>query len=770
MRLAFLAGFLIATASSAAAGDARPYAGRPVAGVLDEFRDAGLPFAYSTGLVGAELRVRDEPVATDPYELVNEILAPHGLTLRTIAGVFLVVRADRTGSSAGTATEAVVATAGTIEMIVVSASRYEISRDIASSQFRLDRRSIQEMPDVGEDPVRITQRLPGAAASGASARTHFRGGNANEIGIMLNGQWLFDPYHVRDFQSVFSAIDARAVSGVEVYTGGFPVRYGDRMSGLVLMESMDLEEPRHTELGISVFNTSLLTTGRSGDRRWLFSARRGNLDLVIDSQFGRPSYYDVFGEIAVDMTTATTFSVNALFADDSVRVVTESDPDELEQVVSDTRNAQFWLNLGTEWSDSLSSRTVLSVTAYENLRIGSAGDEEKMVADVRDERSVDQFALRQEWTWTPSDRHRLQWGLQGAYGDADYDYDGSAEYFGLPAMYEGQPPDVQRTATATPAGGSFALFVSDRWRLTPKTIVEWGLRWDDQAYTGPGSDAQVSPRINLLHALNERTEFRFTWGRYSQSQGIHELQIEDGVTSFWPAERSDHAIVGMRRLLAGDVSLRVEAFYKSMSLVRPRYENLYDPLAVIPELQPDRVELRPQSAESGGLEVSIDRSSGPWNWWWAYTLSRATDRIDGRDEPRSWDQRHALQGGITWSTDDWTVAFAGSVHTGWPATNLELVQTGTDPDGEPVYKAVPGPRNALGHPTFASLDFRISRNFDVKRGSLTAFVEVSNLTNRRNVCCLDWDVADDGDGNLELELSRDYWLPLLPAIGILWEF
>ena len=58
----------------------------------------------------------------------------------------------------------------------------------------------------------------------------------------------------------------------------------------------------------------------------------------------------------------------------------------------------------------------------------------------------------------------------------------------------------------------------------------------------------------------------------------------------------------------------------------------------------------------------------------------------------------------------------------------------------------------------------------MKRGSLTAFVEVSNLANRTNVCCLDWDVADDGDGNLELELSRDYWLPLLPAIGILWEF
>jgi len=683
--------------------------------------------------------------------------------------VYLVVRADRTESSAAPTDEVAAETPATIEMIVVSASRYDISRDISSSRFQLDRRSIQEMPDVGDDPVRIAQRLPGAAAGGTSARSHFRGGNANEIGIMLNGQWLFDPYHVRDYQSVFSAIDSRAIAGVEVYTGGFPVRYGDRMSGLVLMQSMDQEKPRHTEIGLSVFNTSFLTTGQSGDRRWLFSARRGNLDLVIDRQYGQPSYYDVFGEFALDLSPTTTLSANALFADDRVRIVTESDPDELEQVVSDTRNAQFWLNLDTQWSDSLSSHTVLSATAYQNLRMGSADDESKMVADVRDARDIDQFSIRQEWAFTPSDRHFLQWGLQAMYGDATYEYEGTATHYGLQALYGDQPDEIARSATASPQGGSYALYLSDRWRLTPRTVVEWGLRWDDQTYTGLGSDAQISPRVNLLFAMNERTEFRLTWGRYSQSQGIHELQIEDGLTYFHPAERSDHVIAGMRVLLPRQVSLRVEAFTKSMTRVRPRFENLFDPLAIIPEFNADRVALQPASAESAGMEVSIDRAVGQWDWWASYTLSRATDRIDGRNEPRSWDQRHAFQGGVTWRNEQWTAALAASVHSGWPATALELVENGIGPDGEPEYVAVPGPRNAQNHPTFASLDFRVSRKFDVRRGSLTAFIEVSNLTNRRNPCCRDWDLAEDTDA-VELELSYDYWLPLLPAIGILWEF
>ena len=113
---------------------------------------------------------------------------------------------------------------------------------------------------------------------------------------------------------------------------------------------------------------------------------------------------------------------------------------------------------------------------------------------------------------------------------------------------------------------------------------------------------------------------------------------------------------------------------------------------------------------------------------------------------------------------------AASVHTGWPKTSLSLVEAGLDSDGEPVFDAVPGPRNQSRHPTFSSVDARLSRRFKVPRGSLLAFIEISNLFNRKNVCCLDWDLEEDAAGNETLEFSEDYWLPLLPAIGVLWEF
>ena len=356
----------LATCSAVAQTGTADYKGRTVVSVIDEFRSQEWPFAYSTNLVNDSLLVTVEPQATNPPEIVSEILAPHGLVVREEEGFYLIVRAEMPLATVGnllivvrdrgrsapleqtefhstpklasgdslapgvtqfadilegtylittdvagfesTEREVTVQAGETavlqvnlqperpvIEVITVSVSRYEIARDISSSRYDFDQNAIENLPDVADDPIRATHRLPGTAASGVSARAHFRGGEESEIGIILNGKRLFDPFHIRDYQNVFSTIDSRAIDGVEVYTGGFPVQYGDRLSGFVLMESLESPRPRHTEIGISVFNTSILTSGFSadGDKEWLFSARRGNLDLVLDTRLGKPRYHDI---------------------------------------------------------------------------------------------------------------------------------------------------------------------------------------------------------------------------------------------------------------------------------------------------------------------------------------------------------------------------------------------------------------------------------------------------------------------------------------------
>jgi outer membrane receptor protein involved in Fe transport len=341
-------------------------------------------------------------------------------------------------------------------------------------------------------------------------------------------------------------------------------------------------------------------------------------------------------------------------------------------------------------------------------------------------------------------------------------------------MYPGIENPSESEILAAPEGHAYSLFLSDRWHATEATAVELGLRWDRQSYTDPVFDDQLSPRISLLHSFNPAAEIRLTWGRYYQSQAIQEMQVEDGVDHFFAPQRVDHWIAGFQFRYHGGYRLRAEVFLKNYDRLKPRFENLFDSLALIPELQPDRVRLDPLSARARGLELSLEyHGNEELNWWVTYNWSRVTDEIDGRDERRSWDQRHAVQAGVAWERGLWEVGVAVSIHSGWPITGMELGMIPAEDDDEEdeyEYFPIPGPRNAEQLGTFARLDFRVSREFPVRIGRLSGFLEVTNASNRKNECCVDYDIDEDEDGEVFLDRTMDHWLPIIPAIGILWEF
>ncbi|MCH7893288.1 MAG: TonB-dependent receptor [Proteobacteria bacterium] len=653
------------------------------------------------------------------------------------------------------------------DKVTVTTSRYQLQRELSASVFHINQRAIQSMPDLGDDPIRSVQRLPGAAAGGISAKTHFRGGADDEVAIILNGHRLLDPFHVRNFQNIFSAVDVRAISGIEVYTGGFPVRYGDRMSGLILIETMKPERLRQTEIGFSAYNTSFLSAGSfsTGSFDWLVSARRGNLDLVVNKEFGEPDYSDFFFELAGELSPKTTLSLNILLASDRVLIVTDDKVDEQERSDSRADNSQFWLRLKNEWSDDLSSTTVLSFDTIHHDRMGLVIDPEAIVGFVDDRRETEIVTLRQDWQWFVHGSYLLQWGIEAQHAEADYRYRSAVDYFGIDAVFSGLPVAISRDLAVTVDGDTFAAYLSNRWRLGSRAIMELGFRWDKQTFQDTNPDSQFSPRLSFLYTLNPKTDLRLSWGRYYQFQGIQELQVEDGVNRFSPAQRADQLIIGIQHRFGNSYLLRAEAFNKSMERLKPRFENLFDSLSILPELQSDRVRIDPEKARARGVELYLEKMSGGLRWWGAYSFSKVEDQVNGGNVARGWDQRHALQAGFSWRPGDWQLDLAAGVHTGWPKTDLVL---SIDSSGEPV--VTPGPRNAERFARFTSVDIRASRKFKLAKGTLSAFFELTNALNRRNPCCSDFDLEEDSAGVAFLEKNEDDWLPLLPGLGFLYEF
>jgi outer membrane receptor protein involved in Fe transport len=398
-----------------------------------------------------------------------------------------------------------------------------------------------------------------------------------------------------------------------------------------------------------------------------------------------------------------------------------------------------------------------------------------MIARVLDTRDTEIYGFQQDWMFDTRSGHILRWGLGARWESAEFDYHGVAEYHGFYEAYPEIDNPVSRSVSAESDGNSYALYLSDRWQVTDRTGVELGLRWDRQTYTEPEFDDQISPRVSVMHSIDESTKLRATWGRYYQSQAIQDLQAEDGQDRYYAPQRSDHWIAGIQHSFDGGCRLRTEAFYKRYDRLKPRFENLFDPLALIPELAPDRVRLEPDHARSYGVETTIEsRRGGELDWWATYTWSKVYDRIDGRNQLRGWDQRHALQAGLAWSRGPWEVGLALSIHSGWPTTGMGYEVVPVEPEEEDdedfIVLPVPGSRSDEQLGTFAQIDFRVSREFEVSRGRLSAFFEVSNLTNRDNSCCIDYDIDDEDDGTLYLDRSVEHWLPIIPAIGIVWEF
>ncbi len=742
--------------------------GQRVDNVLDELRAAGLTFIYSTQLLPADLRVREEPRARGGLDLAREVLAAHGLGVSQVApGVYAVVLAPaNSGAGAPIGEPAGAAADDVMGAVVVQTSRYSLAADQVSSQTFLTQEQVKSLPRLADETLRALQRLPGTSSNGFSSLGPVRGGEANETAIMLDGLRLYEPFHLKNFLSPVSLLDSRIIDGIEFYSGGFPAVYGDRMSAIVDASTVRPELSPYYELGLSLFHAGALAAMHFADSRGsaLLSARRSNVgDLAhfAENDFGEPQYSDAFARVDYLFDDATRGSLDVLVSEDSIRAIQSSGT---QRATASYRNGYLWSTVDHEWSARFTSRLIASYTDLVSERDGEVNDPGRRTGTVRDDRSFHVIGLElANELATGAVAHRFGIEARRLWGTYRYESELLIEegfpFPGSPAM------NRVRAVAPTPDGFETAAWWDVRRNFGERWTLQGGVRVDTQTYDGSDDGAQWSPRLSALFAASPDTHLRASWGRFYQSQGINELQVEDGVDRFHAAQYADHAIVSLEHAFAGSFDLRVEAFHKAYRRVSPRFENLFDPLSLFPEAEFDRVMIDARRAEAAGLEALLRmRPHGAWSGWLAYAWSQVRDEVDGRDVPRSWDQPHAVTLGLVWASGPWTVTLADTYHSGWPTTALEVVDDGG------VQRLATDRRNRDRFAAFNTLDFRVARTFALPRGALDVFVEVSNAIDRENPCCVEYEIGQAADGTLTFSRDVDSWLPLVPSAGVLWRF
>ena len=648
---------------------------------------------------------------------------------------------------------------------MVTASQYNLANTSPEVSTFLTQQELRSLPKMADEPLRAVHRLPGAASNGVSGLAHIRGGEENETQILLDGMPLQEPFHLKGFFSPISVLDAEIVDSLDVYAGGFPVDYGGRMSAVVHARSVDPVDGGTYALGLSLYHLSALAgdTFAGGQGRWLASARRSNLAEIInlaESDVGEPRYVDAFVKADYDLGDRTTVAAHALFAEDRIEI---NDNDETEFARTNDRNVYLWATAEHQWSDELLGRALVAWTTVDKDRTGTVDDPAGATGAVDDLRDSHSALVRLQIE-QGDDSFRWRAGLDAASLSAEYAYTSTFQTTAGYPFPNSTPESIVRNLAPQPEGTETGAFVAARWRITDDVTGEVGLRWDNQNYDEIDGGTQLSPRINLLYEPSADTQMRLSWGRFYQAQGIGELQVEDGIDTFFPAQRADHFIISVEHVITERISARVEGYYKDYEELKPRFENIFDPLVVLPELQTDRVEIAPSAGLVRGLELLVrDRSGDPWGWWLGYTWSWAEETVELADIPRSWDQRHTFNGGLGWAEGPWDVALAATWHSGWPTTPATFVA-----EPEPVVTI--GARNSTHFDDFRSVDLRAGYTFELGDTELLAFVEIINLLAFKNPCCVEYTVRDDGTGGTILDQDFDYWPRFVPNVGVLWRF
>ncbi|MEM7352190.1 MAG: TonB-dependent receptor, partial [Acidobacteriota bacterium] len=656
-----------------------------------------------------------------------------------------------------------------LDEIVVS-STFSILRDEPISASALSRQEIRDLPHFADDLYRAAMVLPGTAAGDISGRFGVRGGFYPEILVQLDGQELFEPFHLKDLQGVFSILDPEVIGGVDLMASGFPAEYGDRMTSVLEMTS-STPAKRRTTLGISFSNAWFGSAGAfaEGKGHWLGSLRRGYLDMVLefaqdddeDDEDVSPQYWDAFGKIAYQLTPRQHLALETLVADDSLSFDELEADDDFSRAETGYGSRYVWLTHQTLIGDKTVVDTSLSTSRVDGERTANFLDGPEFF-DLTDDRVLDVLALKQSWAYQPSDRHYFKAGFEVRDYEATYDYVNTL-FQRFPLDDPRFPPaGVSRGFTGDFSGEHYTLYAADRLRLGERLTAELGLRYDEQTLL---DDSQVSPRVNLVFDLGRDAVLRAGWGRFYQSQRPHELDVQFGETEFFEAEQADHLTLGYEKNFR-KISFRADAYHRDVDNPRPRYETVFDPFEPFPESAQDLARIDPDSATAQGLELHIARRGGKkFSWWATYALSQAEDTIDDVDFERSIDQTHALTLNANWRPGPkWNLNWVWTYHTGWPTTPVEaeLVPVG---EGFQLVHHV-GPFYSDRLPDYHRLDLRASRTTRIKKGQLSLFIDIQNLYNRENLRGVDIDEEfffRRQDGSLGVGFPDEEWLGILPS-------
>ncbi|MFN4147419.1 MAG: TonB-dependent receptor [Runella sp.] len=523
-----------------------------------------------------------------------------------------------------------------LEEVVVSERRTSdrVSENVQMSQIEIPVAQIKKIPAfLGEkDVLRVLQLMPGVQ-KGSEGQTgiYVRGGGPDQNLIILDDAVVYNANHLFGFFSVFNG---DALKSVELTKGGFPSRFGGRLSSVIELNMKEgNKEKLHGEGGGGLIASRLTLEGPlvKNKASFLISGRRTYLDLLArpfiaaqsDGGAGGYYFYDLNAKVNYDFGQKDKLYLSGYFGQDRF-FFRDRSTNNISEGGLNWGNATGTLRWNHLFNEKLFSNASLIFSNYQfqifakdrftsNNRLSEF--ELRYTSGVRD------WAFKYDIDYFPNPQHALKLGFISTFHRFS------------PSAVVVRNSDINLLDQSVEAINNIesGLYAEDTWKPNRWLKMNVGLRLshftaENQVYLRP------EPRLSVAATLAPSWSAK---GSYSiMNQYIH-LLSNTGIglpTDLWVPSTAKIAPQQSRQVAVGlakdfdksGLALTVEGYYKTMNNIINYKEGASFLLIEDPQ-GADKIRWD-ENITSGrgwsyGAEFLLQKKTGRLSGWIGYTLS-----------------------------------------------------------------------------------------------------------------------------------------------------
>jgi hypothetical protein len=647
----------------------------------------------------------------------------------------------------------------------------KVSENVQMSQVSIPVQQIKEIPAfMGEkDVLKVLQLMPGVQkGSEGNSGIYVRGGGADQNLLILDDAPVYNAYHLFGFFSVFNG---DALKSVELTKGGFPARYGGRLSSVIEMQMKDgNKEKLQVEGGIGLISSRLVVQApisKNHKSSFLISGRRTYIDVLagpfVPTQNAGSYYYfyDLNAKVNYDFGNKDRLFLSGYFGRDKGAVAD----------VQGNRTTNAGLNWGNA-TGTLRWNHIFNEKLFSNISlIHSSYQFETTIANktatvstntaiynLSYQTSIRDFGAKVDFDFFPNSQHTIKFGGQV-----------TAHRF-IPSaivVADSSLNTIRESSDIIDATES-GIYVEDTYKPFSNLRINLGLRYTSFV-SNTANYQNPEPRISIAWTLPKNFAIKASYA--TMNQYIHLLSNSGAglPTDLWvpstslvkPQQSRQGAIGIAKDYTEKGLTLTIEGYYKKMdNIVAYKEGSTFATLSTDgpQSLARSQVNVIPfedkVTAGQGwayGSEFLIQKKSGKLTGWVGYTLSWIQNQFAelnfGNKFWAKYDRRHDISVvGIYHLKPQITLSATWVYGTGNAITLPDATYrsgykiAGVDQAGVAAinyrgeFRELPdyGERNSFRAAAYHRMDVGVQFHKQMKRHERTWEFSIYNLYNRRN--------------------------------------